>query len=158
MELKRIYARPEGWVKQVDAAGNCTNPPPLDYVALVHTGTSPEQKFTPDFLAANASFARIDGDRILLDVAPETLVYNIKRSPGRYCCHCGARLPDDDNGALARLHVATAHSNAQSPDAGNPGGYEKLNAFECTLDAQQHERFKWDPARGHRPHRRAGQE
>lgn len=64
--------------------------------------------------------------------------------PGRWCCHCGEKLEDDDNsvvtGAKARAHVAEKHAGESPPaslKAGRdaPGwraaGYIMLNEYQC---------------------------
>jgi hypothetical protein len=165
--LKRIYAKPEGWEKKVNARGAdgklpdprkpegiCLNPPPLDHVVVRHTGTAPEQKFSAQTveIGTREGWLRVRDGRIVLDVKPEALVYTIRRAPGRYCLHCGEKLLDDEKGALARAHVAQEHPGLASPDPSNPAGYEALHAFECVLDAAQHEKFR---ARG--PRRAAAQ-
>lgn len=50
MLLKRIYKIPEGWEKKLDDKGDCTNPPPLDYLSLANTGVNPEQNFSIDLV------------------------------------------------------------------------------------------------------------
>ncbi len=124
--------------------GACLNPPPLDYVSCAHTGVSPEQNFSAGLINAALSegWATISKGVLTLHVVPEDLIYTIKRMPGRYCCHCGEKLPDDSTGELARGHVATAHPGAESPDPSNPAGYCMTSAYECVLDAAQHERFR----------------
>jgi len=144
MLLKRFFKKPEDWVKETDAAGNCTNPPPLDYVSLGHTGTTPEQNFSGGLIntALAEGWATISKGKLTLHVHPEDLVFTIKRMPGRYCCHCGEKLADDATGELARGHVAAAHHDTKSPDSGNPAGYCMTSAYECVLDAEQHEKFR----------------
>ena len=62
---------------------------------------------------------------------------NILRKPGRYCCHCGEKLEDDDHlvksGEAARAHVVSMHKGKKSPDPENPAGYLKLNYFDCVV-------------------------
>jgi hypothetical protein len=157
MLLKKIYKTPVGWEKEVDAAGNCTNPPPLDYISLAHTGVQAEQNFCTDMVvdAMRDKYLSIEDDVLILHVAPEDLRYKILRSPGRYCLHCGEKLPDDEKGTLARLHVATKHPDAISPDRIDPAGYEMLNHFECILESQQHDRFRvTTPAKPPKFHKR----
>lgn len=155
MLLKRIYKQPEGWEKEVDANGNCTNMPPLAYISMANTGVNPEQSFSTDRVTEGltAGLMRIDGDTLVLDVHPEPLRYAIKRRPGRYCLHCGEKLGDDNTGALARLHVAEKHAGKPSLDPTQPAGYVALNHFECVLDAEQHEKYRVRPEAKHRaPH------
>lgn len=149
MLLKRFFKTPPDWVKKTDAAGNCTNPPPLDYVSVGHTGTTPEQNFSGGVINAAIAegWATISRGKLMLHVMPEDLVYTIKRVPGRYCCHCGEKLQDDATGELARGHVARAHPNEESPDPNHPAGYSMTGAFECVLDAEQHARYQAKPGR-----------
>jgi hypothetical protein len=144
MMLKRFYKKPEGWVKQVNERGECVNAPPLDYVSVAHTGVSAEQHFSAGLI--NAAMAEgwcsISGDQLILHVHPEALVYTIKRAPGRWCCHCGEKLPDDALGELARGHVARLHPATKSPDPNWPAGYGMTNAYECVLEQKQHEQFR----------------
>lgn len=151
MLLKRIYKIPEGWERQVNEKGDCINMPPLDYVALGNTGTNPEQNFPTQEVIHNMQHGLmgIDGDTLIFNVHPEPLRYAIKRRPGRYCLHCGTKLPDDAKGELARLHVAEQHAGVPSPHADIPAGYENLTYFECVLDAEQHEKYRVRPERKH---------
>lgn len=139
MRLKRFYKH--------DAAGNVAG---LDYVSVGDTGITPNQNFSSGLIDAAVSegWATLSKGQLILHVVPEDLVYTIKRVPGRYCCHCGEKLPDDATGELARSHVAREHSNAPSPDKQNPAGYCMVNAYGCELNAAQHEKFKVkNPAR-----------
>lgn len=144
MHLKRIYKTPDGWEKKVDKKGVCTNPPPLDYVSLAHTGVSPNQNFSIHFVvnAIKEGWLEMRDDTLELHVCPETLKYKILRGPGRYCCHCDEKLQDDETGIMARLHIAQEHKGEASPDENYSAGYEKLNCFECVLESAQHARHK----------------
>lgn len=144
MLLKRIYKTPEGWEKRVDEKGDCTNPPPLDYLSLSNSGVNPEQNFSIDLVTEGLTngLMSIDDDVLTLNCHPEPLRYAIKRRPGRYCLHCSEKLGDDNGGTLARLHVAEKHAGKPSPDTGTPAGYVALNHFECVLDAEQHAKYR----------------
>ncbi len=67
------------------------------------------------------------GGTITIKAENGNFVFRILRGPGRWCCHCGIKLPDDDSsaaaGALAREHVAEHHKGEKSPDPDNPSGY-----------------------------------
>lgn len=141
MLLKRFYKTPPDWERKTDASGRCINAPPLDYVSLGHTGTSPEQNWPIKTvsLGVREGWMRIEKDKLLLLVQPETLVYDIKRIPGRYCRVCGEKLNDDATGELARLHMMARHPS----DA--PNDYEMLAHFETVLNSAQHERHKVRP-------------
>lgn len=159
MKLKRFYQKSEGWVRQVNARlpsgelmvpsmaeGDCLNPPALDYVELQHTGTTPEQNFSDTLIegALKEGWARFSDDgSLILDVSPEPLRYKINRTPGRYCCHCSARLDEDVTGAKAREHVATEHAGVTSPDKANPAGYVRTHSYDCVLNSTQHERYNF---------------
>ena len=144
MFMKRFYKTPKDWKKETDAKGNCTNPPPLDYVGLIHTGITADQNFSTRMVMGGLSEGWLDitDTEIKLMFEPETLIYTIKRKPGRYCLHCGEKLADDATGALARIHVAQKHAGKESPDKRNAGGYEMINHYECVLDAKQHEKYR----------------
>ena len=144
MLLKRIYKTPEDWVKEVDEKGNCTNPPELDYITFAHTGVESRQNLSIEFVtdAIKQKWATLDGDTITLHLHPVDLKYTILCHPGRYCCHCGEKLGDDEKGALSRLHVAAEHPDEESPDPDNTSGYKRINYFECRLDKKQHEKYK----------------
>lgn len=144
MLLKRILKPAPDWVKQVNKRGECINPPPLDYVALAHTGTHAEQNFSEGLVGAGIreGWISFGKGKLTLDVHPEPLVYTVKRTPGLYCCHCQARLGSQIE---ARLHVATEHEGIESPDPQNPSGYLGTLAFECVLDSAQHDKFKVPP-------------
>ncbi len=128
MLLKRIY----------------TESGELNYISLAHTGVSPEQNFSTQLVTKmlQEGIMEMKGDTLIFHVHPEDLKYTIKRRPGRYCLHCGEKLPDDAGGELARLHIAQYHSGAPSPSTADPSGYVALNYFECVLSDKQHKKFK----------------
>lgn len=142
MLLKRIYKEPRD-----------EQSPELDYLSLANTGTTPDQNFSVKLVTdmLGAGLMEIHDDELILRVHPEDLHYTIKRTPGRYCLHCGEKLQDDQSGQMARLHIAMKHAGVESPDPDNPAGYIALNHFECVLNAEQHEKFRVrEPARA--PH------
>lgn len=116
----------------------------LNYVALANTGVSPEQNFSTSLVIdfVKKGIMEIKDETLIFHVQPEDLVYKIKRKPGRYCLHCSEKLPDDEKGELAQLHVVEKHQGVPSPDPTNPAGYVYLTYFECVLDSKQHEKFK----------------
>jgi hypothetical protein len=128
----------------VIATINSDSPAELDYLALAHTGVEPEQNFSTSLVVDNVKcgLMEIKDEKLIFHVHPEDLVYKIKRRPGRYCLHCGEKLPDDEKGELARLHIVEKHLGLKSPDPNNPSGYVALNHFECVLDEKQHNKFK----------------
>lgn len=119
--------------------------PAISGLEVVHTGVHAEQNFSTSMITEliKTGIAQLDGDELIIQAAPEHLHYTIKRFPGRYCLHCSEKLPDDANGELARLHIAMKHNGVPSPDESIPSGYEWLTGFECVLDEEQHESYKF---------------
>jgi hypothetical protein len=162
MLLKRIYDKPAGWERQANARrtdgkladpakpeGACLNPPPFKHIEVKHTGTNPEQNFSDRLVSAGLAegFISLSKGKLTLHGKPEDLNYTVKRIPGYYCCHCAAALPDAGRlvapGVTAGMqHIADAHQGKDSPDAGNPAGYCRINHYECVLDSTQHEKFR----------------
>jgi len=160
MKIKRIYDRPEGWEKRhntwkedgtlVDPnrpEGVVINVPPFDHIQVIDTGASPEQNFSTGLVAAalGEGWIGIDQGKLTLHAKPDDLVYDVLRTPGRYCCHCKAKLQDDATGEMARAHVGLLHHGMLSPDAQNPAGYEMLNHYECRLDPKLHKKYAAKP-------------
>jgi hypothetical protein len=111
MLLKRHYNKPDGWVKEVDEKGDCTNPPPLSHLEVKHTGTHPAQHFSTGLVAAGLAegWMTIGPGKLILHGKPEDLVYTITRVPGEY------RTKD--------------------------GQKEIIHYYDCVLDQAQHQRF-----------------
>lgn len=126
-------------------------PPKVISLLLGHTGNSPEQNFSTDLVTEmiQLSLMELNGDTLLFHVfhagQPVELRYYVQRTPGRYCLHCNEKLEGDENGEMARLHVAMQHAGVPSPDKNVPAGYVWLKHFECVLDTQQHELYKKIP-------------
>lgn len=133
MRLKRIFKR--------DEEGKLIE---LDHIVVEHTGIQEAQNFSTGLVveALKAGWMELAKGKLILKAEPEDLKYTILREPGRYCLHCQAKLPDDEKGELAQIHVLTEHPGAASPDPSSPAGYIKINAYECMLDPKQHARFK----------------
>lgn len=160
MKLKRVYDIPEGWEPEWEVAVNAkgepildenlntikrlTNPLPVKGIEVQNTGVMEAQNFSIDLVVSGLQdgWMELADGNLILHAVPEDLKYKVLREPGRYCLHCGEKLPDDEKGALARIHVLSKHKGKASPDANNPAGYIKLNAYECVLDAKQHAKFK----------------
>lgn len=159
MLMKRHYRKPAGWTPEYnvpDAAGQLPNPhraegvllnpPPLDHVAVLHTGLSAEQNFSTRLVdrGIQEGWIAIRDGRLVVYGKPENLEYDILRLPGRYSCFDGSKLPDDpgDTGSEARAVIAARHAGQPSPDPAYPAGYYKLNHYECKLNAVQQERFR----------------
>ena len=118
--------------------------PKLAGVDVVHTGAQAEQHFSTSLVTEfiKLGIMEIQDDQLILHAASADLHYTVLREPGRWCLHCGEKLPDDPNGELARLHVVMEHKDAPSPSQNHPAGYEWLTYFECVLDASEHARYK----------------
>lgn len=151
-KLKDIDLSPdllETFVRQMVDQKNI-QPPKLDYISLANTGTTPEQNFSTTLVTEGlqSGLMEINDDELVFHVFPEDLIYTIKRTPGRYCLHCGEKLENDATGELARLHIAMKHAGVPSPIQSVPAGYEAINHFECVLDTNQHEKYRVkNPAR-----------
>jgi hypothetical protein len=140
MLLKRIY-KAGGMVQGVKDGQPYYE---LDYISLAHTGVNPEQNFSIQLVTEGlkSGSMEIHDAELILRVHPEDLRYTIKRTPGRWCLHCGKKLPDDTGGEMARLHIAQYHAGTASPDPSTPSGYVALNHFECVLNDKQHKKFR----------------
>lgn len=140
MFLKREFNKPSGWTKQVNTRnaagqlldpskpeGECLNPPPLKGVKILRAG--PLQRFSPDLIAKamQEGWLSMGDGKIVLKGTNKTVTYKLTKVPGYYCCHCGEAQPD---GVVAKMHVENAHKGKPSPDASNPAGYMRLNAYE----------------------------
>lgn len=133
MLLKRMYKQNEDG-----------SPGELDYISLADTGKAPEQHFSTGLVTEllTKGFMEITDQTLIFHVHPEDLIYEIKRTPGRYCLHCAEKLIDDAGGEMARLHVAQYHALKHSPDPNNPAGYEAINYFDCVLNEEQHAEYQ----------------
>lgn len=133
MKLKKVYEHSEEG-----------QPTELNHIEIEHTGIQEAQNFSTGLVidALKAGWMELGKGKLILKAEPESLKYTILREPGRYCLHCQAKLPDDENGELAQIHVLTEHPGAASPDPSNPAGYVKINAYECTLDPKQHAKYQ----------------
>ncbi len=118
--------------------------PPVDHVLVKHTGTGEGQNFSTRFIDTGIleGWITMDKNKITLHTKPQNLAYTINVRPGRYCSHCGDKLPDDTRGLEARSHVREVHPGKKSPDPESPAGYAQVNAYLCTLDKVSHAKFK----------------
>lgn len=142
MKLKKVFKK--------RASEN--DPLILDYIALIDTGTTPEQNWSNRFITEGLKNKWLEfiGDKtILLHVSPETLRYDIKFAPGIYCCHCNQELVSGNE--HAKVHVLEKHNGVESPDRNNPSGYRYVHGYECILDKSQHEKFKAVPGKAMKP-------
>lgn len=160
MLLKRHFLKTPGWEPQYNTpgdngvlpapnmqAGALLNPPAMDYIELQHTGKNARQNFSDRMIDAmmGAGVASISADGMLaLKVKPETLVYKILRTPGRYCCICNKNLNDNSaEGEAARNHVRSDHPGKAGP-AHAPAGYERIHYYECVLTEDQQQKYSFD--------------
>lgn len=143
MLLKRNYDIPEGWEPERDAHGNLTNPLPVKSLTLKHTGVHPEQNFSRRLIdgGLQEGWLSLGHGQVVLHTEQGDLHYTVNKVPGSYCCFCDAKLDDDTTGTSGREHVREFHEGAESPDPSNPMGFRVTNAYECTLDADEH--AKW---------------
>ena len=149
MRVKKHFdwaAPRDKWLKRTPADPPVVHPgtgerlmimPPVAYLEIQRLGA--RQHIPPKTIGR----PELEGI-IVLDEEAETitiktelgsLVLNVERVPGRYCCHCGDKLLDDDlaprSGAEARKHVAEHHAGMSSPDKQNQSGYCKIGYFDC---------------------------
>lgn len=130
--------------------GALLNPPPIERVRVIHTGTSAEQTFSERLVRAGVAegFMTLGKGKLILHTVEDQpdLEYSIRRTPGWYCCHCGQAL-ESANAEFApgvsygTQHVVTQHPGIKSPDSENPSGYERLNGYETVLDEALHAKF-----------------
>jgi len=132
----------ETFVKQV--CDNVVTLPKMVGIDVIDTGFSQEQNFATSLVTDFVSLGimELKGKHITLKSSKDKLKYTILREPGRWCLHCGEKLSDDQNGEMARLHIAMNHKGVASPDPNTPSGYEWLTYFECVLDESQHNRYR----------------
>lgn len=148
MYVKRIYK---------DGA-----PGVVECLRVIHTGTSRAQNFSTGLVYEGiaAGFIRLEGDELILKTDEGDLRYRIKREPGWYSCHDGAAIPISQAAQREAFETGSGRLSAgearaflesrglwgkPSPDPSHPAGYEVVNAYQCELDAAQHEAKKAVP-------------
>lgn len=156
MELKREFKKPDGWEPQYNvrdkkgvlpdphrAEGALLNPLVFSHMTVHDTGATAAQHFSERLVKAGIEegWISIKDGILTLYAKPENLLYTIVRTPGRYSCFDGTKLPDDDNGARARAYIAKHHAGEPSPDPNHPAGYECINYYDCVLSQEQHDKF-----------------
>jgi len=89
-----------------------------------------KQKFSPDLLARGQAegWLVVQGRTLTLKHADGEVAFNIVRTPGYYCCHCGVAVGD---GAEARVHIGALHAGQDSPDPESPSGYMRTHAYKA---------------------------
>lgn len=144
MRLKRRYDIPEGWEPERSEDGTLTNPLPIAGIDVQHTGVDASQNFSRRVVDAGVQqgWLTLSKGKLILHTNQEDLVYTVARTPGLYCCHCGASLGEDATGQSGQEHVRAMHKDEPSPDPSNPAGYRRTHAYECTLDHDQHVRWQ----------------
>lgn len=90
-----------------------TGKPVLSHIEVRHTGTTPDQHFSVDLVAAGLGegWLSIKEGILTLTAKPEPLRYKILRVPGKYPC------------------------------ASEPSGYEVIHHYDCVLNDEQHARY-----------------
>lgn len=121
----------------------------VTHMLVQHTGTSPQQNFADRLVeqGIDEGWIAVSGMVLTLKAEPESLRYSIVRTPGYYCRSNGARIPLSER-ALRRL--ATRQMDAPRAEAlawlASQGlaadDYDVTLAYECELDAEQHERYR----------------
>ena len=128
-----------------------TEVPPVSMVELKSLGKSRQQGFGGKFLTELMRYGvlSMDKDKIQLRVKVEgsdalvMLSYKVLQDPGRWCCFCGVKLPDEDDMAtLAKAHVQMYHKGEKSPSPMNPAGYMRRHDYLTELDQLQYDKFK----------------
>lgn len=109
-------------------------------VSVKHTGVSREQNFGMKMVsrAINEGWMSVSKGRLTIHAKEGALHYEIKRTSGYYCCHCGERLAAGEGLA----HIEAKHKGVKSPDANNPSGYRMVDGYETVLEAEMHEKLK----------------
>jgi hypothetical protein len=120
------------------------------HVRVVHTGTSPEQNFSTRLVDAGVAqgWVSVSGDRLLMKTDAAPLAYTVKRPPGYYCKSTDAPIPVSD--AAWRILTRYAITDEARPEVlawlaaqGKAADdYDLSLAWECVLDAAQHDAFK----------------
>ena len=123
MLLKRIYRKDETGALVLDERKQ----PIVAGIRVLRLGR--KQKFSPDLVTRGAAdgWLVLAGGRITLKAEGGDIAFRVVRTPGTWCCHCGAAA---HNGAAAREHIAAEHAGKVSPDPENPSGYMVTHAFK----------------------------
>lgn len=121
----------------------------VTHMLVEHTGTSPQQNFSDKLVeeGIDEGWMTVEGKALTMKAEPESLRYTILRTPGYYCRSTGERIPLSER-ALRRMatrQMETPRFEAQMWLASKgleATDYEVTLAYECELDAGQHERFR----------------
>lgn len=136
--------------KQYEKDPKTQAPQRVSHVLVKHTGLKPEQNFSRRLVesALADGWMTLDGATLTMKGDPEDLVYLVKRDPGYYCVSTGERIPISQM-AWTRM-LATGIGDLSAREAKGwllargkaQNDYEVCQAYECVLDADQHDRFK----------------
>lgn len=96
---------------------------------VIVMGYGGEHHFTPKLVEMGVAenWLTMGNGQITVVGKNKSASFKIVRTPGYYCSHCKAPMPD---GSAAAAHVKTKHAGVKSPDRNNPSGYGKQNYFE----------------------------
>jgi hypothetical protein len=127
--------------RHYDNAGKCT------HVTVKHTGSSQAQNFSHRIVEDGVAdgWIAVGALHLVIKTDGEPLRYDLKRTPGYYCSSTGERIPVS---AMAwasprRGDLASREARDWLAKAGKaPTDYEVTNAYECTLDPEQHDQFR----------------
>lgn len=122
----------------------------VTHVLVKHTGSGDAQNFSERLVGAGveAGWIVVEGETLTIKAQPEPLRYSIRRRPGYYVAGTCDRIPLTDaawSQALSRTEATLAPREAKAylSQRGLPvTGYEVTRAYECVLDAEQHDKFK----------------
>lgn len=132
MRLKRVYDK-----------GRVT------HVQVEQTGTSPQQNFSDRLVeeGVDHGWIAVSGASLTMKAEPESLRFTILRTPGYYCRSTGERIPLSERAlrrmATRQLDTPRAEALAWLASKGlEATDYEVTLAYECELDAAQHEMYR----------------
>jgi hypothetical protein len=105
----------------------------VDYLKVLKI--TPIQKFSPRFINAglDGGYLSFTKEKITLTSKPNDLVYNVKETPGFFCCFDNERMA---NGTAAQAYILENFPGQKSPDPQNPSGYRKDNFYLCELQGE----------------------
>jgi len=133
MQIRKLADKSElrdNGMQEADALQ--ADPTPWTLARVEMLNAPAKQNFSIGFMEQSLKdkVLAMSGDRVIFNSRPP-VIYKILRRPGRYCCHCGQKLEDDDIGSLARIHLLAMHTDKASPDRENPSGYRRDSFFAC---------------------------
>lgn len=110
--------------------------PPVLGVEIKRMPLHAKQHFTPRLVEGGRleGWLTLTGGVITIHAEGGDVRWKVLHKPGRYCCHCAMKLPDDPTGVAARMHIVEKHAGVTSPDPHHPAGYCCNNYFDCVLE------------------------